>query len=59
MKGWGRNVRVRIMLRKQLGREPTERELKAGFANIGNQYKDGLTAEDVKAAYDSGKEVSL
>ena len=56
-KGWGRNVRVRVTLRQQLGHEPTERELDAASRDLGNKYQD-ISAEDIREAYDCGEEVS-
>lgn len=54
-KGWGLTVRVRVTLRKQLGRDPFHAEFKACL-DSGDGYRD-ITPEDIRAAYDRGEEV--
>lgn len=55
-KGWGLNVRIRVTLRKQLGREPYHVEFKA-CQESGGKYQD-ITSDDIRAAFDCGEEVS-
>ena len=55
-KGWGWRVRVRVTLRKRLGRNPTYRELQKACEED-NNYQD-ITSEDIRIAYDLGEEVS-
>lgn len=50
-KSWGNIVRVRIALRKKLGRDPDETELTNADENDYN-----VTPEEVICAYDQGKE---
>ncbi|KZP30756.1 hypothetical protein FIBSPDRAFT_883882 [Athelia psychrophila] len=47
---WGRTVRIRVYLRKQLGREPTPQEM----AEDSGETK--ATAEDIRKAFDRGDE---
>jgi hypothetical protein len=47
--GWGEGVCARVLLRRELQREPTRLEVDEAILII--------TADDVKGAYFSGKEV--
>ncbi|TDL18402.1 hypothetical protein BD410DRAFT_753288 [Rickenella mellea] len=54
---WGMATRARIMLRKELKRKPKTGEVKAKIAFLkANEHLDTITAEEVDAAYSSGKE---
>ncbi|KAF8075797.1 hypothetical protein FPV67DRAFT_1664125 [Lyophyllum atratum] len=51
-KKWSRDIRIRIALRKRLGRQPTAEEIE-GAAEDGS----GVTQEDVRRALNKGEEV--
>jgi len=52
---WGKRVRIRIMLRRQLGREP--KEVEVSDAEKSENTSEDVNAEDVIRAYDEGLEV--
>jgi hypothetical protein len=54
--GYGRNVRARITLRGQLGREPKVMEVEEAIKDKGNKFKT-INIDDVVRAYDRGDEV--
>ncbi|KAL6304138.1 hypothetical protein BKA93DRAFT_733802 [Sparassis latifolia] len=56
-KGWGRSVRVRIHLRRRLGREPDGEDIEDALKEK-NAFKD-VTPMQILAAYDSAEEASL
>ncbi|KIM73287.1 hypothetical protein PILCRDRAFT_731253 [Piloderma croceum F 1598] len=53
--GYGRNVRARITLRDQLGREPKVVEVEEAIKDKGNKFKT-ISVDDVVRAYDCGDE---
>ncbi|TDL23631.1 hypothetical protein BD410DRAFT_786866 [Rickenella mellea] len=56
--GWGLWTRARILLRTELGREPRDREIAAKKTVLNaNKHLDTVTAEQVEAAFATGKEV--
>ena len=54
-KSWGKQVRVEVILRRELGREPTRTEVRDA-CNSNDRY-DNVTAEEIIKAYDEGKQV--
>lgn len=53
---YGRNVRARITLRKQLGREAKATEVEEALQDKDNKFKT-ISVDDIARAYDSGDEV--
>ncbi|KAA1477485.1 hypothetical protein DENSPDRAFT_917569 [Dentipellis sp. KUC8613] len=51
---WGRRVRLRVTLRRELQRDPTPEEVKKA-TEAGKAFKD-ITPEDILQAYDQGEE---
>jgi DNA-directed RNA polymerase specialized sigma subunit len=54
-KPWGRIIRCSIKLRKELGREPTWKEVNEGL-DTDDKYSD-ITAKDISRAFMYGEEV--
>ncbi|TFY76913.1 hypothetical protein EWM64_g7099, partial [Hericium alpestre] len=52
--GYGQSVRFRVIFRRELGRDPTEEEEQGGL--MVNDPFINLTWEEIRSAYDSGKE---
>jgi hypothetical protein len=51
-------MRVRVTLRNQLNREPTEAEVEAAENNAGDKYQQ-VTPKQIINAYEKGEEVSI
>lgn len=55
---WGRFIRVRVTLRNQLHREPTEAEVEAAESNAGDKYQQ-VPPKQIISAYEKGEEVGI
>ena len=53
-----KDIRVRIVTRRDKGREATAEEIALVVANRGEKYDNKLTVEDIIDAYTRGEEVS-
>ena len=55
--GWGLSVLARILLRKELGREPTWQEQDQTLEYRSEECKNLISPDEIKTAYLEGKEV--
>ena len=56
--GWGLALSARVLLREELGREPTREEVKDAVKSRPTQCQ-GVSPDDIKADFLRGKEVSI
>ncbi len=55
-RGWAEFLRSRVLLRKRLGRLPTNREVKDAMDNTQN-FGSAVTAEDIEESFANGDHV--
>ncbi|KII83367.1 hypothetical protein PLICRDRAFT_47258 [Plicaturopsis crispa FD-325 SS-3] len=53
---WGKRIRARMVLRKEIRREPTKQEVDIALDNRRDLFKNQVSVEEVMAAYNDGDE---